>query len=89
MHRCVHSSFVKGFHLQRFTFQVLMSASATIEVVTTTAITQLEVILAPVIMATILTMMDILVKVGKYYINLRDKCEGSSCHCIHKSGCLW
>ena len=44
-----------------------MSAIATMEVVTTTVKTQKEVILAPVIMATNLTMMDILVKVCKLY----------------------
>ena len=45
--------------------QILMSASATMEVVTTTVKTQMDVILAPAIMATNLTMMDILVKVCK------------------------
>ena len=45
----------------------VMSAIATMEVVTTTVKTQKEVILAPVIMATNLTMMDILVKVCKLY----------------------
>ena len=38
--------------------QMLMSASATMEVVTTTAQIQMEVILVPVIMATSLTVMD-------------------------------
>ena len=42
-----------------------MSVSETMEVVTTTAITQIEVTLAPAIMATNLTVMDTLVKVGK------------------------
>ena len=42
-----------------------MSASVTMEVATTTVITQMEVILVPVIMATSLTVMDTLVKVGK------------------------
>ena len=42
-----------------------MNASGTMEVVTTTVKTQKEVILAPAIMATILTIMDILVKVCK------------------------
>ena len=44
-----------------------MSASVTMEIATTTVKTQKEVTLAPVIMATNLTMMDILVKVGKLY----------------------
>ena len=44
-----------------------MSVSATMEVVTTTAMTQMEVILVPVITAIILTVMDILVKVCKLY----------------------
>ena len=44
-----------------------MSASATMEVVTTTVKTQMDVILAPAIMATNLTMMDIFVKVCKLY----------------------
>ena len=44
-----------------------MSAIAKMEVVTTTVKTQKEVILAPVLMATNLTMMDILVKVCKLY----------------------
>ena len=42
-----------------------MSVSETMEVATTTAITQMEVTLAPAIMATNLTVMDTLVKVGK------------------------
>ena len=42
-----------------------MSASPTMEVATTTAITQTEVTLVPAMMATNLTAMDILVKVGK------------------------
>ena len=41
-----------------------MSASATMEVVTTTAITQMEITPVPAIMATDLTVMDILVKVN-------------------------
>ena len=41
-----------------------MSASPTMEVANTTAITQLEVTLVPAIMATDLTVMDMLVKVG-------------------------
>ena len=41
-----------------------MSASLTMEVATTTAITQMEVILVPVIMATNLTAIDVTVKVG-------------------------
>ena len=45
--------------------QTLMSASATMEVATTTAITQMEVTHVPAIMATNLIAMDILVKVGK------------------------
>ena len=45
--------------------QTLMSVSMTMEVATTTAMTQMEVILVPAIMATNLTAMDILVKVGK------------------------
>ena len=46
--------------------QTLMSASPTMEVVTTTATTQKEVTLVPAMMATYLTAMDILVKVGKF-----------------------
>ena len=42
-----------------------MSASATMEVATTTAITQMEVTHVPAIMATSLTVMDTLVKVSK------------------------
>ena len=42
-----------------------MSVSMTMEVATTTAMTQMEVIIVPAIMATNLTAMDILVKVGK------------------------
>ena len=42
-----------------------MSAAITMEVATTTAITQMEVTLVLVIMATDLTVMNILVKVGK------------------------
>ena len=42
-----------------------MSASSTMEVATTTVITQMEITLVPAIMATDLTVMDILVKVGK------------------------
>ena len=42
-----------------------MSATVTMEAATTAAITQLEVTLVPAIMTTDLTMMDILVKVGK------------------------
>ena len=45
--------------------QTLMSVSRTMEVATTTAMTQMEVTHAPAIMATGLTVMDILVKVGK------------------------
>ena len=45
--------------------QTLMSASATMEVATTTAMVQMEITLVPAIMATDLTAMDILVKVGK------------------------
>ena len=41
-----------------------MSVSLTMEVATTTAITQTEVTLVPAIMATDLTVMDILVKVS-------------------------
>ena len=44
--------------------QTLMSASLTMEVATTTAITQMEVTLVPVIMATNLTAIDVIVKVG-------------------------
>ena len=43
-----------------------MSASVTTEGATTTAITLMEVTHAPVMMATNLTVMDILVKVGKF-----------------------
>ena len=42
-----------------------MSASVTMEVATTTAMTQMEVTLVPATMATNLTVMDILVKVDK------------------------
>ena len=42
-----------------------MSASVTMEVATTTAMTQMEVTLVPAIMATDLTVVDILVKVSK------------------------
>ena len=42
-----------------------MSASATMEVATTTAMVQMEITLVPAIMATDLTAMDILVKVCK------------------------
>ena len=47
------------------TIQTLMSASVIMEVATTTAMTQMEVTLVPAIMATDLTVMDILVKVCK------------------------
>ena len=42
-----------------------MSASVIMEVATTTAMTQMEVTLVSAIMATDLTAMDVLVKVGK------------------------
>ena len=42
-----------------------MSASVTMEVATTTVITQMAVTLVPAIMATSLTVMDTLVKVSK------------------------
>ena len=42
-----------------------MSASVTMEVATTTAMTQMEVTFVPAIMATDLTVVDILVKVSK------------------------
>ena len=42
-----------------------MSASVTMEVVTTTAMTQMEATHVPVIMAMSLMVMDILVKVGE------------------------
>ena len=45
-----------------------MSASVTMAVVTTTAMTQMEVTLVSAIMATDLTAMDTLVKVGEKYI---------------------
>ena len=45
--------------------QTLMSASSTVEVATTTAVAQMEITLVPAIMATNLTVMDTLVKVGK------------------------
>ena len=45
--------------------QMLMSASVTMEVATTTAMTQMEVTFVSAIMATDLTVMDIHVKVGK------------------------
>ena len=41
-----------------------MSASVTMEVATKTVITQMEITHVPVMMATYLTVMDILVKVG-------------------------
>ena len=43
-----------------------MSATATMEVATKTAMTQMEVTHVPVMMATNLTVMDTLVKVGKF-----------------------
>ena len=46
--------------------QILMSASVTMEVATKTVMTQMEVIHVPAMMATYLTVMDILVKVGKF-----------------------
>ena len=45
--------------------QTLMSASATMEVAITTAMTLMEVTHAPAIMVTNLTVMAVLVKVGK------------------------
>ena len=45
-------------------FQILMSVSASMEVATTTAMTQMEVSHVPAMMATCLTVMDILVKVS-------------------------
>lgn len=45
---------------------MLMSASATMEVVTTAALIQMEVILVPVIMATSLTVMDTNVMVNRH-----------------------
>ena len=45
--------------------QTLMSATVTMEVATTTAMTQMEVTHVPAIMATYLTVMDTLVKVSK------------------------
>ena len=72
----------ENFHLQRFTFQILMSASVTMEVVTTTVITQMEVTYVPAIMATGLTMMDTLVKVDKILL-----CA-SSMFCYLQSGCF-
>ena len=47
------------------TIQTLMSASVTMEVATTTAMTQMEVTFVSAIMATFLTVMDTLAKVGK------------------------
>ena len=44
--------------------QTIMSASLTMEVATTPAITQMEVTLVPVIMATNLTAIDVIVEVG-------------------------
>ena len=44
--------------------QILMSATATMEVATKTAMTQMEVTHVPVMMVTNLTVMDTLVKVG-------------------------
>ena len=49
--------------------QTLMSASLTMEVATTTAITQMEVTLVPVIMVTNLTAIDVIVKVGWRWFN--------------------
>ena len=46
--------------------QILMSASVTMEVATKTVMTQMEVTHVPVMMATYLTVMGILVKVGKF-----------------------
>ena len=45
--------------------QTLMNASVTMEVATTTAMTLMEATHVPVIMATNLTVMDVLAKVGK------------------------
>ena len=45
--------------------QMLMSASITMEVANTTVTTQIQATLVPAIMATNLTAIDILVKVGK------------------------
>ena len=45
--------------------QTLTSASVTMEVATTTAVVQMEITLVPAILATNLTVMGILVKVGK------------------------
>ena len=45
--------------------QTLMSVSVTMEVATTTAMTQMEVTHVPAIIATDLIPMDVLVKVGK------------------------
>ena len=42
-----------------------MSVSSTMEVATTTAVAQMEITLVPAIMAIDLTVIDILVKVGK------------------------
>ena len=47
-----------------YTIQTLMSASVIMEVATTTAITQMEVTLVSAMMATNLTAMDVIVKVG-------------------------
>ena len=57
----VRSSLLKVSYT--ITFQTLMSASATMEVATTTAITHLEATLVPAILATDLTVMDTHVKV--------------------------
>ena len=48
--------------------QTLMSASSTMEVANTTAMTQMEVTHVPAIMDTDLTVLDIFVKVGKIEI---------------------
>ena len=71
----------ENFHLQRFTFQILMSASVTMEVVTTTVITQMKVTYVPAKMATGLTVMDTLVKVDKILF-------ASSMFCYLQSGCF-
>ena len=42
-----------------------MRASATMEVASTTAVVQMEITLVPAMMATDLSVMDVLVKVGK------------------------
>ena len=59
----MYSNITLSYH-HLFIHQILMSVSVTMEVATTTAMTQMEVIHAPAMMATDLTVMDTHVMVG-------------------------